>query len=94
MSDEHFTVPAEDLRALFDMAVGSMNFGSGFLDSDEVDVLRRVAVLIGVDPMEATPTEFALRIAHPFVEDWRGGPCKRCRRSFDQHPAADEVRTP
>lgn len=95
-------VPAEDLAALFDIAVGSLNFGSGFLDSDEVEVLRRVAVAIGMDPMAGTPKEFARRIAHahvPEVPSWPEGPCKWCGRwsdpkDYDSHPAADEVRVP
>ncbi len=102
VTDPTIAVPTEDLRTMFDIAVGSLNFGSGFLDSDEVDVLRRVAVQIGVDPMAGTPKEFALRTAHPFVpeyDNWAEGPCKWCGRhndpkDWDPHPAAGEVRTP
>jgi hypothetical protein len=102
VTDPAITVPTEDLRALFDIAVGSLNFVSGFLDTDEVDVLRRVAVQIGVDPMAGTPKEFALRTAHAFVPDtegWTDGPCKWCGRhndpkDYDPHPAAGEVRAP
>jgi hypothetical protein len=61
-------ISTEDLRALFDVAVGSMNFASGFLDTDEVNMLRRVAGLIGVDPMEATPHEFRQQYPHAFKE--------------------------
>lgn len=46
------------LRALFDVAVSSMNFGSGFLDDEEVACLREVAVILGVDPDVATPQNF------------------------------------
>lgn len=46
------------LRVLFDTAVGSMNFGSGFLDDEEVAALRQVAVILGVDPEVATPQNF------------------------------------
>jgi hypothetical protein len=46
------------LRALFDVAVSSMDFGSGFLDDEEVVSLRRAAEIIGVDPMAATPDNF------------------------------------
>lgn len=96
-------IPTDDLRALFDIAVGSMNFTSGFLDSDEVNLLRKVAVIIGVDPMVATPKEFARRIAHPFtlpaserLERWphQARWCRWCERDQDTHPAADEVRVP
>ncbi len=102
VTDPAVTVPTDDLRALFDIATSSLNFGSGFLDSDEVQVLRRTAVAIGVDPMAGTPKEFALRTAHPFVaeyDNWVEGPCKWCGRhddptDWDPHPAADEVRAP
>ncbi len=102
VTDPVVAVPTEDLRALFDVAVGSLNFASGFLDTDEVDALRRVAVLIGVDPRAGTPTEFAKRTAHahtPEAPSWPDGPCKWCGRyngpnDDDRHPAADEVRAP
>lgn len=48
----------EVLRALFDVAVSSMDFGSGFLDDEEVAQLRQAAKVLGVDPMEATPQNF------------------------------------
>jgi hypothetical protein len=48
----------EVLRALFDTAVHSMDFGSGFLDDEEVASLRAVAVILGVDPLEGTPGNF------------------------------------
>ncbi len=102
VTDPTVAVPTEDLRTMFDIAVGSLNFVSGFLDSDEVDVLRRVAVQIGVDPMAGTPKEFALRTAHPHTPEypsWSTGPCKWCGRDLDpedpdRHPAPDEVRVP
>ncbi len=102
VTDPAITVPTDDLRTLFDIATGSLNFGSGFLDTDEVAALRRVAVLIGVDPMAGTPTDFAKRTAHahtPESPSWPEGPCKWCGRhndpkDYDPHPAADEVRTP
>ena len=60
------TLATEDAKALFDIAVGSMDFGSGFLDNEEVDILRAFAVKIGLDPMEATPSNFRKSYAHPF----------------------------
>jgi hypothetical protein len=48
----------EVLRALFDVAVHSMDFGSGGLDDEEVAHLRAVAVILGVDPAEGTPRNF------------------------------------
>lgn len=47
-----------DLQRVFDTAVHSLDFSSGFLDHDEVIALRRTARLLGVDPDVATPTNF------------------------------------
>ena len=60
------TLATEDAKALFDMVLGSMDFGSGFLDNKEVDILRAFAVKIGLDPMEATPSNFRKSYAHEF----------------------------
>lgn len=46
------------LQIVFDCAIHSDNFGSGSLDDSEVDALRAVAVLLGVDPIVATPRNF------------------------------------
>lgn len=52
---EAIQVPKLTLQIVFDAAVESMDFGSGFLDTEEVGALREVAVLLGVDPRVATP---------------------------------------
>jgi hypothetical protein len=59
------TIPTDRLRALFDIAAGSMNFTSGFLDTAEVETLRAVALTLGVDPAAATPNEFVSQYPHP-----------------------------
>jgi hypothetical protein len=87
-----------DLRALFDIATGSMDFGSGFLDSEEVVLLRRIAEMLGVDPMEGTPINFKASFAHEYVasarqtyawpdESDRFFPCQVCtkRPELDAH---------
>lgn len=74
-------VPREDLRALFDLAVNSLNFGSGFWDTDDTNAARRIAVALGVDPMEATPSEFRRQYKHtfdPYVHP-RAGATDTCR---------------
>lgn len=89
-------VPTEDLKALFDIAVGSMDYGSGFLDTEEVEVLRRVAVAIGVDPMEATPDGmFAGQYPHAYAESVNRRPnaepiCARCGLAPDGPPHPKE----
>lgn len=56
--DEPVTIRRGDLRALLDVATGSMDFGSGFLDNEQVEALRKVASVLGVDPIIVTPSNF------------------------------------
>jgi hypothetical protein len=55
VSDEPLTIPKVLLQNVFDIAVGSMDFGSGMLDNEEVDQLRAIAVVLGLDPNVGTP---------------------------------------
>ncbi len=52
---ETVTVPRAALQVLFDTAVSSMDFGSGFWDTENTAAAREVAVLLGVNPVLATP---------------------------------------
>ena len=63
-------IPDETLRAVFDIAVESMDFGSGYLDDDEVNHLRAYAVAIGVDPWDATPSNHRVRFCPG--HNWEG----------------------
>jgi hypothetical protein len=65
---ETVEIEVEKLKMLFDLVVQSMDFGSGFLDHEDVTLLRETAGIIGADPMEATPSEFRKRIQHPYRE--------------------------
>lgn len=60
------TIPLATAQVVFDALVHSMDFGSGFLDTEEVDALRGLAVALGVDPATATPTEFVKQYPHAF----------------------------
>lgn len=94
-------VPAEDLKVLFDALVSSMDFGSGFLDTEEVNALRNVAVLLGVDPTDATPSEFAAQYPHDFRRRTSSWPpsddrCGHCRRTGEDpihHPILPKGQT-
>jgi hypothetical protein len=57
---------------VFDIAIRSLDFNSGFLEDDEVEALRELAVLLGVDPWEATPSQWRPRYCpgHTFGE-WK-----------------------
>lgn len=57
MNDE-ITLPTELVRNVFDIAVESMDFSSGFLEDSDVEVLRDLAVRLGLDPVAGTPVQF------------------------------------
>ena len=44
--------------ALLDLAVGSLDFGSGFWDNEQTEVARKCAVVVGLDPATVTPANF------------------------------------
>jgi len=66
MSDEQITIPLETAQILFDALSTSLDFGSGFLDTDDVNALRDLAILIGVDPIQGTPVTFVKDYPHAF----------------------------
>lgn len=72
-------------QIIFDRLVGSLDFGSGFLYDEDVEALRALAVLLGVDPMTATPSGYQSQYAHHFSADVEHGPkhdsatCRDCR---------------
>ncbi len=61
------TVTLDDLRHLFDLAVDTPLVCSGSFDTDDVNVLRRIATTLGVDPNDPniTPDEFISQYPHP-----------------------------
>lgn len=74
--DEEVTIRRGDLRALLDVATGSMDFGSGFLDNEQVEVLRKVAEVLGVEPKVVTPSNFVCQYEgkhnwNPVPEWWQ-----------------------
>jgi hypothetical protein len=64
-------VPLDDLQRLFDTAVNSMDFGSGFLDNEEVVTIRYFAKMLGVDPITATPGNFRKQFSHQYKPQTR-----------------------
>lgn len=64
MTDDSITVRLEDVRHLFDLAVDTPLVCSGSFDTDDVELLRRIAVLLGVEPNGITPDEFAAQYPH------------------------------
>jgi hypothetical protein len=90
VSDEQVTIPKLTAQILFDALVQSMDFGSGFLDTEEVEALRAMAVVLGVDPAQATPAEFTARYPHTF----KAMPEEMISRVFTPYVARPEVLAP
>ncbi len=70
------------LQDLFDVATSPLDFGSGFLDDDQVRSLREVALVLGVDPLVATPANYVCRYTgeHKFSPHVTTPGYKRCWR--------------
>lgn len=65
-TDRTITLDFEHAQRIFDALVGSMDFGSGFLETDDVTALRALAEAIGVDPNKGTPAEFISQYPHQY----------------------------
>lgn len=74
MTQKMIKMRFEAAQRVFDALVNSMDFGSGFLETDDVVALRELATAIGVDPNVGTPREFTAQYPHPFeaAVDQRG----------------------
>lgn len=59
------TIRREDAQRIFDVAVGADSACSGYMETDDVHAMRRLAVALGVDPNECTPDQFASQYPHP-----------------------------
>ncbi len=84
---EIIEVPRHVLAAVFDALVTSMDFGSGFMEDEDVEALRTVAVLLGTDPQEATPYGYRCKYSgthepHPFDPSL----CRECKKPIPNAP--------
>lgn len=59
--DDLIQIRRGDLRALLDLATGSMDFGSGFWDEEQAEIARTAAVTLGIDPILVTPSNMACK---------------------------------
>lgn len=68
MTDETGMVlmPRGNVQEMLDIIVGSLDYGSGFLDREQIEILRAVAEMLGLDPMTATPSNYAKSYPHAF----------------------------
>lgn len=63
--DEVVSIRKGDLRAIMDVGTMSMDFGSGFLDNEQVQALRKGAEILGIDPLVVTPSNFTCQYNPP-----------------------------
>jgi hypothetical protein len=77
MIGDSITLDRTTLQIVFDVAVGSIDFGSGFLVDEDVEAMRALAVAIGVDPMTATPRNFQCKYTGQHIP-WGKGHGLQC----------------
>jgi hypothetical protein len=96
--DDLLMVRRGDLRALLDIASGSMDATSGFLNNEEVEILRANAVVLGIDPITVTPKNFVCQYtglhwwSWQSPRSWMGGPgwwCPDCNKWDRDHTKDD-----
>ncbi len=84
------TLPREVLEDLVDRIVSSMDFGSGFMDDDDVELLWKAADILGVGRWDVTPPSHRHRLCDHAEREgytWNGlcspeEKCVRCGYNF------------
>lgn len=67
MTEERMvSIRFEDAQRIFDLAVGADQMCSGYMETDDVHAMRRLAVIISVDPSVCTSSEFVTYFPHKF----------------------------
>jgi hypothetical protein len=59
-------MPRGNVQEMLDIIVGSLDYGSGVLDQQQIEALRAAAELLGLDPMSATPSEYSKSYPHVY----------------------------
>lgn len=67
-NSKRVSISLEDLKHIFDLAVDSPTLCSGSFETEDVELLRRIAIRIGVAPNEVTPEEFLAQYPHKFEQ--------------------------
>lgn len=80
LGKEHAVVAKTTLKLLFNRTVYSVSFVTRSIDLDEVMQVRLVAMLLGIDPIEATPIGMRCHFGHhlPRSITLLGLQCARC----------------
>jgi len=64
---DEITIRLEDAQRIFDLAIGADQACSGFMVTDDVLAMRRLAETLGVAPAVCTGREFVRDFPHSFV---------------------------
>jgi len=89
MSDEELvSVPKRLILMAIDMALTGDAGMSGWMDDEEVDALRALAIAAGMDPIDATPSTFKCKHRgthdfHEWLTDRHAKPVDQYRRCHD-----------
>lgn len=67
--DEILVIRKGDLRALLDLATGSLDFGSGFWDEEQTEIAWKAADLLDVEREKVTPRNMYRLLPHR--HDWK-----------------------
>lgn len=57
-------MPRGNVQEMLDIITGSLDYGSDFLDQEQIETLRSVAEMLGLNPMAATPTKYSKFFPH------------------------------
>lgn len=72
-------VQRETLAVLVDTITGSLDYGSGFLDIEDVQALWDAALTLDIPLMDVTPSEFRHLLPHPMARhSWESETVRRC----------------
>lgn len=66
-----------DLEALLNLATDSMDFGSGFWTEEEAEIARKIAAILGIDPVLVTPHNFVCK--YKGEHQWQDIPTKNLK---------------
>ncbi|UOF81957.1 hypothetical protein [Caudoviricetes sp.] len=91
-SEGEVTIDKSVLRALLDLATGSMDFGSGFWDNEQTEIARKVATVLGIEPRTVTPGNFKCQydghvlfdVSKTHSTNYRTGRCQDCLKIIEE----------
>jgi hypothetical protein len=72
---EEISLPKETLQLYYDLLVGSMDYGSGFWSTEEVEEIRKLGILLKV----------------PNAMYYKHDRCRHCEHEYSYHPSGPDA---